>query len=53
MATGEIRVVVEKIIVYNESEPPPFDINDRSSASEENRLKFRYLELFNPVLYEN
>ena len=45
MATGEIDVVVEKIIVYNESEPPPFDINDRSSASEENRLKFRYLEL--------
>ena len=45
MFTGEIDIAVEKIIVYNESEPPPFDINDRSSASEEHRLKFRYLEL--------
>ena len=45
MFTGEIDIAVEKIIVYNESAPPPFDINDRSSASEEHRLKFRYLEL--------
>ena len=45
MHTGEIDIAVEKIIVYNESDPPPFDINDRESASEEHRLKFRYLEL--------
>ena len=45
MKTGTIDVQVNQIIVYNESEPPPFDINDRNSASEEHRLKFRYLEL--------
>ncbi len=45
MVTGEIDVLVNKILVYNESDPPPFDINDRNSASEEHRLKFRYLEL--------
>ncbi len=45
MVTGEIDILVNKILVYNESIPPPFDINDRNSASEEHRLKFRYLEL--------
>ena len=28
-----------------ESDPPPFDVNDRNSASEEHRLRYRYLEL--------
>ena len=45
MVTGSIDVQVNNIIVYNESDPPPFDINDRNSASEEHRLKYRYLEL--------
>ena len=43
--TGTIDVEVSEIVVYNESDPPPFDINDRNSASEEHRLRFRYLEL--------
>ena len=43
--TGEVDIQVSNIIVYNESDPPPFDINDRNSASEEHRLKYRYLEL--------
>jgi len=45
MPTGEIDVEVENLLVYNESEPTPFDINQRDSASEEHRLKYRYLEL--------
>jgi len=45
MLTGSIDVDVSEIIIYNESEPTPFDINDRNSASEEHRLKYRYLEL--------
>ena len=45
ISTGEIDVEVTELIVYNESTPPPFDINDRNSASEDHRLKFRYLEL--------
>ena len=43
--SGEIDVEVSEIIVYNESDPPPFDINDRNSAMEDHRLKYRYLEL--------
>ena len=45
LITGQIDIEVNNIIVYNESEPPPFDINNRNSASEEHRLKYRYLEL--------
>ena len=53
MATGLIDVDVTKLFIYNESEPPPFDINDRSSASEEHRLRYRYLELRTKELQHN
>ena len=45
MITGKIDIQVKSMIVYNESNPVPFDINDRNSATEEHRLKYRYLEL--------
>ncbi len=53
IATGEIDVEVTDLYIFNESEPPPFDINDRNSASEDHRLKFRYLELRTRQLQEN
>ena len=53
ISTGEIDVVVHNIIVYNESDNPPFDINDRQSASEDHRLRFRYLELRTKELQSN
>jgi len=51
--TGAIDIEVSKIIVYNESDPPPFDINDRNSAMEDHRLKYRYLELRTKDLQKN
>lgn len=45
MATGEIEVVAEKLIILNEAETPPFPISDKIDASEELRLKYRYLDL--------
>ena len=51
--TGGIDVEVHDIIVYNESDNPPFDINDRQSASENHRLKYRYLELRTKELQNN
>ena len=53
MITGEIDVNVNNLCVYNESDNPPFDINDRFSASEEHRLKYRYLELRTRELQKN
>jgi len=51
--TGEIDVEVTELTVYNESASPPFDINDRNSASEDHRLKYRYLELRTKELQHN
>ena len=53
MTTGYIDVEATSIVVYNESNPTPFDIGDRNSASEEHRLRYRYLELRTKELQEN
>lgn len=52
LKTGEIEVVVSKLIIENESVVPPFGIGDES-VNEELRLKYRFLDLRNPKLYEN
>ena len=53
MITGFIDVEVDDILVYNESNPTPFDISNRNSASEEHRLRYRYLELRTKELQRN
>ena len=45
LATGEIEVDVIEIEVLNETAPIPFVVSDRESASEDFRLKYRYMEL--------
>jgi aspartyl-tRNA synthetase len=46
MPTGEIELVVDEIRLLNKSEPLPIPVHeDAPQASEENRLKFRYLDL--------
>jgi aspartyl-tRNA synthetase len=45
MPTGEIEVLVRKILILNRSETLPFQIDDGSEAREELRLKYRYLDL--------
>ena len=53
LPTGSIDVEVSYIKIYNEADPMPFDVNDRYSAMEENRLKFRYLELRTDEMQDN
>ena len=53
LPTGEIDVEVDAIEVYNEADPMPFDVNDRYSTMEENRLKYRYLDLRTSEMQEN
>ena len=53
MVTGHIDIEAKELVVYNESDPPPFDINNRDSASEEHRLRYRYLELRTRELQNN
>ena len=51
--TGLIDIEVKNIMIYNKSLTPPFDINDRQSAMEDHRLKYRYLELRTKELQNN
>jgi aspartyl-tRNA synthetase len=53
LSTGEIEVWVESVEVLNESRTPPFEISEFSQASEEVRLKHRYLDLRRPPLQKN
>ncbi len=53
MATGDIEIIVDSLTILNETEPLPFVITDRESASEDLRLKYRYLELRTDELQTN
>lgn len=52
LKTGEIEVVVDELIIENESPTPPFEIGDES-VNEELRLKYRFIDLRSLKLYEN
>ncbi len=52
MATGEIEVVVSELEVLNRAQTPPFVIRDDTDASEELKLKYRYLDLRRPVMQD-
>ncbi|MBN1118652.1 MAG: aspartate--tRNA ligase [Bacteroidales bacterium] len=43
--TGEIEIIVDKIIILNKSEIPPFTIEEDTDGGEEIRMKYRYLDL--------
>ena len=53
IATGEVEVIATKLHLLNNSKTPPFQIEDQVTASEETRLKYRYLDLRRPKLHSN
>ncbi len=50
---GKLMFLVNKVIILNEAETPPFAIKDNTDAFEDLRLKFRYLDLRRPALQKN
>ncbi len=51
--TGHIDVMVKKLIILNEAQTPPFPISENVNASEDIRLKYRYLDLRRPSVQKN
>ncbi len=51
-ATGEIEVVIERVLVLNRAARMPFEPVDDTDAPEDLRLKFRYLDLRRPVMQQ-
>lgn len=50
MKTGDVEVIASEITVLNKAKTPPFEIKDDVVASEQTRLKYRYLDLRRPSL---
>jgi aspartyl-tRNA synthetase len=53
IATGEVEVVATRLHILNNSKTPPFPIEGEVTASEETRLRYRYLDLRRPKLHSN
>jgi aspartyl-tRNA synthetase len=50
MPTGEVEVEAETVELLTAAETPPFVVEDRVNASEELRLRYRYLDLRRPEM---
>ena len=53
IATGEIEIIADTLDILSISDPLPIPIHDREASTEEQRLKYRYLELRNKTLQNN
>lgn len=49
IATGDIEVIADSVVVLSKSAPLPFPIDDAITVGEETRLKYRYLDLRRPT----
>lgn len=53
LSTGEIEVIVTNLEMLGKAETPPIEVDDRIEASDEIRLKYRYLDLRRPKMQKN
>ena len=50
MVTGDVEILVSELTILNESQTPPFTIEDETDGGEDIRMKYRYLDIRrNPV----
>jgi len=52
MATGEVEVLGLELEVLNKADTPPFQLDEHEKASEEVRLRYRYIDLRRPEMLE-
>ncbi|USK38038.1 aspartate--tRNA ligase [Cytobacillus firmus] len=52
LKTGRIEIKAVKVTIINEAKTPPFVIDDKTDVSEDVRLKYRYLDLRRPVMFD-
>src|ERR1017187_3618251 len=53
LPTGEIEIEISDLAILNESQVPPFEVKEDTTANEDLRLKYRYLDLRRPSLQKN
>ncbi|WP_084246233.1 aspartate--tRNA ligase [Planomicrobium okeanokoites] len=52
LKTGKIEIQVDSASIINAAKNPPFAIEDNTDVSEDLRLKYRYLDLRRPEMFE-
>lgn len=52
LKTGKIEIQVDSASIINAAKNPPFAIEDKTDVSEDLRLKYRYLDLRRPEMFE-
>jgi aspartyl-tRNA synthetase len=53
LATGDVEVLADEIVVLNRSKTPPFQIEEHVGVSDDIRLRYRYLDLRSPRMTAN
>ena len=53
MPTGDIEIIVADLQVLNESQTPPFTIEEETDGGDELRMKYRYLDIRREVVRRN
>ena len=53
LLTGDIEVYPDKVRILSESQTPPFIIEESQNINEDLRLKYRYLDIRNPEVFNN
>lgn len=52
LPTGKYEIQIDTITIFNKSNTPPFEM-DENDINEETRLKYRYLDIRRPEMYQN
>ncbi|CUA81114.1 aspartate--tRNA ligase [Anoxybacillus suryakundensis] len=52
LSTGTVEVHATHVTILSEAKTPPFPISDKTDVSEDVRLKYRYLDLRRPVMFQ-
>ena len=53
LPTGKIEILVEELEILNNSETPPYVLENRQNVDEKLRLEYRYLDLRDSTLQKN
>lgn len=52
LKTGHIEIQAEQVTIINEAKTPPFMVDQKVEVSEDVRLKYRYLDLRRPEMFQ-